>query len=98
MWTRPWLGLYARGSKVMEAAEYPSLDEVLLGWKEVSAALTEALDTAPAEAMALAAPEKSPSFDGTMGGMVGFLAYHEAYHVGQLAYLRRWLGHDGIVG
>jgi hypothetical protein len=30
--------------------------------------------------------------------MVGFLAFHEAYHVGQAAYLRRWLGHDGPVG
>jgi uncharacterized damage-inducible protein DinB len=48
--------------------------------------------------MAAPAPPPSPSFDGTIGGMVSFLAMHETYHVGQVVYLRRLLGHDRVVG
>jgi len=36
--------------------------------------------------------------DGTTGGVINFLAFHETYHVGQLAYLRCWLGHEGPQG
>jgi uncharacterized damage-inducible protein DinB len=44
-------------------------------------------------------PEKAPpSTDGTLGGVISFLAYHETYHVGQAAYLSRWLGHAQIMG
>jgi uncharacterized damage-inducible protein DinB len=98
MWTRPWLELFARGAKVEAPEQYPSLDEVLTAWKDVSAALAKAMEEVPSEAMTAAAPEKSPSFDGKIGGMVSFLAYHETYHVGQLAFLRKWLGHEGAVG
>ena len=87
-----------RGAKIEAADQYPSLDEVLETWKDVSAVLAKAMEEATPEAMAMAAPEKSPSFDGKIGGMVSFLAYHETYHVGQLAYLRKWLGHEGAVG
>jgi hypothetical protein len=98
MWNRPWLPLFARGARIEAADQYPALDEVLAAWKEVSATLAKAMEGATAETMAMAAPEKSPSFDGKIGGMVSFLAYHETYHVGQLAYLRKWLGHGGAVG
>ncbi len=37
---------------------------------------------------------RAPSTDGTL-----FLfSFHEAYHVGQLGYLRRWLGHSPLLG
>ena len=39
-----------------------------------------------------------PSIDGTVGGIVGFMAYHETYHFGQAAYISRWLGKPSIMG
>lgn len=95
---RSWLTHFERGSKPEDAAQYPSSDEVLAAWKELCASLPPALEAAPAEAMAAAAPPPSPSFDGTVGGMVSFLAMHETYHVGQAVYVRRLLGHDRVVG
>jgi uncharacterized damage-inducible protein DinB len=97
-WDVPWLPLFARGEKPPEQSEYPQIDEMVLGWKAASANLTTALEQVPAEVLCAPAPEKSPSFDGKNCGMVCFLAYHEAYHVGQAAYLRRWLGHEGVTG
>lgn len=97
-WNRPWLPQFARGSKLDEPTEYPSPDEVVLGLKDAESCLTAAMEEASAEVLGAATPEKSPSFDGKVGGMVSFLAFHEAYHVGQAAYLRRWLGHEGVIG
>jgi uncharacterized damage-inducible protein DinB len=93
-WTAPWLTHFERGSKPEDAAQYPSCDEVLAAWKELSASLPPALEAATAEAMAAAAPPPSPSFDGTVGGMVSFLAMHETYHVGQVVYVRHLVGCD----
>jgi hypothetical protein len=97
-WTKPWLAQFARGKKPGDIAECPSSEEIVLAWHEASAALTAALEAAPAQTLSASAGERSPSFDGTIGGLVNFLAYHEAYHGGQAAYLRRWLGKDGIAG
>jgi uncharacterized damage-inducible protein DinB len=71
---------------------------VLAAWKELSISLPPALEAAPAATLAAAAPQPSPSFDGTIGGMVSFLAMHETYHVGQVVYLRRLLGHERVAG
>lgn len=95
-WTRPWLDQFGRGAKPAEQHQVPSPEEVLSGWQEVSGRLTAALESASDEV--LDAPFRPPSFDGKIGGMVTFLAHHEAYHIGQIAYMRRWLGHDGIAG
>ena len=97
-WTKPWLAQFGRGKKPDDIAQCPSPEEVVRAWHEASAALSAALEAAPAETLSAAAGERSPSFDGTIGGLVNFLAYHETYHGGQAAYIRRWLGHDGIAG
>ncbi|MGC1461864.1 MAG: DinB family protein [Terracidiphilus sp.] len=97
-WSAPWLTHFERGSKPEDASQYPSSDEVLAAWKELSASMPPALEAVPAEAMAAATSSQSPSLDGTVGGMVSFLAMHETYHVGQVVYLRRLLGHERIVG
>ena len=31
-------------------------------------------------------------------GALAFLALHDSYHLGQLGYLRKVLGHPGVVG
>ena len=97
-WTRPWLPLFARGATLASDAQYPAPDEVMAGWRDVTACLTTVLDAAPKETLAAPVGEKSPSYDGTVAGMIAFLAFHETYHVGQVAYLRCWLGRDGILG
>jgi hypothetical protein len=91
-WTEPWLAYFERGSNPEDVSHYPSCDEVLAAWKAVCVAFGPALEAAGAEAMAVSSPPPSPSFDGTVGGMVSFLAMHESLHVGQAIYLRRLLG------
>ena len=97
-WTKPWLGQFARGKKKDEAGECPSAEEMMSALSETDQALTEGLENASDEAMAAPAPPNTPPGDGTVGGIVKFLAFHETYHVGQVAYLRCWMGHEGPQG
>ncbi|MBV8207986.1 MAG: hypothetical protein JO041_14455 [Acidobacteria bacterium] len=41
-------------------------------------------------------PPNPPSLDGSIGGVADFLAFHEAYHMGQLMYVR--LGYPALGG
>jgi uncharacterized damage-inducible protein DinB len=95
-WTRPWLDQFARGAKPTDDSLYPSPEEVLSAWKDVSESLTSAMENVSDQQLALPAPQ--PSTDGKISGLIGFLSFHETYHVGQVAFLRCWLGRKGIVG
>jgi hypothetical protein len=95
-WDRPWFPLFARGAKPSAVEEYPAPDEVLAAWKEVTQSMTTAMEDATEELLEKSA--SPPSTDGKISGLVGFLSFHETYHVGQAAYLRCWLGRGGIVG
>jgi hypothetical protein len=48
----------------------------------------------------LAKPASFPVLTGdkTKRGAIVFLNYHETYHIGQMAYLRKWLGYSQLVG
>ena len=97
-WTRPWIDLFGRGAVALEDSKYPSVEEVMAAWNETSRILPETLAAATQQTLAAPPPPGLPSFDGKMSGVVSFIAIHEAYHVGQAAYLRRLLGHSQISG
>jgi uncharacterized damage-inducible protein DinB len=97
-WTKPWLSLFGRGAKLGDAAQYPQPDEMKAALAESAGALKAAMEAATAETLAAPGPERVPSIDGTLGGTVFFLAFHETGHVGQVMYLRTWLGKSGVMG
>jgi uncharacterized damage-inducible protein DinB len=43
-------------------------------------------------------PEGVPTLNGRRSGVLAAAVFHEAYHVGQLGYLMRWLGHGPLLG
>ena len=96
-WDTSWASLFARGVQRVDDAEYPSSDEMRSAWNQVSADLSAALKNAPAEVLSKEAPA-GPTLDGKLSGSVAFLAFHDAYHAGQVSYLRKWLGYGQTVG
>ena len=90
-----WAKHFARGTTVNDQL-YPQVEEVRGAWSDVSERLAAALAEVSAEQ--LAKPHDKPTFDGKLGGFIAFLAFHETYHVGQVSYLRKWLGHGQAVG
>lgn len=98
-WDLPWLGMFARGEKLDAEAAYPSGQALLDAWKDSGGLLTQALENASEEKMAAPAPQPGPpSADGKLSGTIGFMAWHETYHIGQVSYLCCWLGHKGLMG
>jgi uncharacterized protein YndB with AHSA1/START domain len=93
-----WSDLFTRGAALQEASRYPSradIDEVhrviVDRLKSKFAALTDADLAAPARGRQLPGAK-------TVGDQLAFLAFHESYHIGQLAYVRKALGHSAIAG
>ncbi len=97
-WTAPWEKLFARGAKLVAPDQYPKPDELQRSFQEVSGKLTSALPKVSEELLRKPVPKDQPSLDGTAGGSIALLCLHETYHVGQLAYVRKWLGHGQAVG
>ena len=95
-WSRDWAKQFSRGAAGVDAADYPAVEDVSKAWAHVSAELPKFLAAASPEL--LDKPHDKPTFDGKMGGFIAFLAFHETYHVGQVGYLRKWLGHSQLVG
>ena len=97
-WDAAWTPLFVRGAERVADAEYPSIDEMHTAWDQVSDKLSAALRDAPADVLEQAATKGPPSFDGKTSGTVAFFAFHDSYHVGQVSYLRKWLGYGRTVG
>jgi hypothetical protein len=97
-WSAPWQNLFTRGQKRVDNGQYPSVGEVQQAWNQIYGRLQSALPTASPELMSQPVEKGKPSIDGTVGGTVGFLCLHESYHLGQMGFLRKWLGHGPALG
>ena len=93
-----WAELFARGAERTADVDYPSAEEMRNAWEQVSTALTAALKNPSPEVMAQAPPKGLPTFDGKVSGSVAFLGFHDTYHVGQVSFLKKWLGFGQTVG
>ncbi len=90
--------LFERGAKVLPASEYPPFSEVKEAWDKISLAMPEMLEAATEEQLATKQGFEPPGMDNNLRGILTFLAFHEAYHIGQMSYARRLNGHAGPFG
>jgi DinB superfamily len=97
-WDNQWGSLFARGADRLADTAYPSAEEMRATWQEVSDHLAAALQQPSPDMLAKDAPKGPPTFDGKLSGTVAFFAFHDTYHVGQISYLRKWLGYGKTVG
>jgi uncharacterized damage-inducible protein DinB len=93
-----WGKKFARGAPLLDKSEYPPIQEIQRVHHDVTerlkarfAALTDA---------ELAGPPTAPELPGvkTLADQLAFFAFHESYHVGQMAYVRKGLGHSPVAG
>jgi hypothetical protein len=93
----PWEELFATGAKLVDPAQYPDRDEILARWNDITPELLRHLASLGAEALDGAAPDRVASPDGSLRGTLSYLAFHESYHLGQLGFLRKWLGYSPLL-
>jgi uncharacterized damage-inducible protein DinB len=94
---RPWGDIFNRFATLPDADAYPELPVIRAAWTEVSAALTARFEDLTDADLSAPAPRPFPTPDKSVRGMIAFLAYHEGYHLGQISYLRKWLGLPGLM-
>jgi len=86
----PYAGLFENFKPFDPNYAYPTLAEIKTEWQKATALLNEALASVSEEYLAAESPLKSPIGDPTFGGTVAFLAQHESYDIGQVAYLKKY--------
>jgi len=93
-----WSQLFARGASVDSNGNYPEVTEIIALWDAVTEKLMSRLEQLGDDELAQPTPFPIPTGDKTKRGAIVFLNYHETYHIGQMAYLRKWLGYSQLVG
>ncbi len=90
------LGIF--GKAIDDEADYPDLADIQAFLRTVSAAIRTRLPAVNPEELAAAhaLPFEIPLNDQSVGGLLDFLLSHEAYHIGQLGFLRKALGYDAM--
>ena len=95
----PWKDLFSKGAQTTEFENLPDVSEIQAVWSGVSEGLIGRMGKlSESELGSSVAPESFRFADKTLRGVILFRGHHESYHVGQMAYLRKWLGYPGLVG
>src|SRR4051812_4182949 len=96
-WDAGWGGRFKRGSELVDRSAYPTRGEIEAKFTETHESMRAAFATLTADALGAPAPV---SFAGarTLADLLAFFAFHEAYHLGQVGFVRKQLGHSSLVG
>jgi|WetSurMetagenome_2_1015567.scaffolds.fasta_scaffold43886_3 uncharacterized damage-inducible protein DinB len=93
----PWAGPFKRTMQPDPAAQVPPVEEIAGAMKAAGPKLAARYAELTDAELAADAPFKLPTPDPSLRGMLAFFAYHESYHLGQVALVRKWIGGPGIV-
>jgi uncharacterized damage-inducible protein DinB len=96
-WRSEWDRFFARGTDGQIPNDAPGLVEIRERFARVSDDLALRFESLTDVELAAPFPRKLPIPDRSIRGAIAFLAYHESYHIGQMAYIRKWLGFPGLV-
>lgn len=86
------------GAKLKDHSVYPSPDELAESFKDIHGKIIECLKNPPLDKLKEKPSVDFPGVEPTVLGAVTFMAFHESYHIGQISYLKRFLGHDRLFG
>ena len=90
--TSPFGGVLEHATAMEDIAALPSLAAIRAAWRDLSPRLEARVEMlTEGELMGLSS-QRFPGVPETMLGSIAFLVQHESYHIGQLAYLRKFLG------
>lgn len=90
-------GMSAFDEPIDPHAVYAGKEAILNAWNAASTALLERLPAVSEADLARPAPMQFPLADHTIGGGIAFLTEHEGYHIGQLGFLRKAHGYEGVL-
>ena len=92
----PWQAPFQRGTSPADLPADLDVAALLAAFHETQALLASSWDGLTPEALAAPYGRVLPNGADTVGGALQFLAWHEAYHLGQLGLMRRLAGKPGL--
>jgi len=87
---------FSHGKSINADVKYPTIEVIKEKWVNASDKVESALMNIPERVLASNPPVDVPFGDKTMKGFLGFLMHHEAYHIGQMGILRKYLGNKAM--
>lgn len=94
--TAAWQADFARGTSPKSLPQDLDMTELLRSFQHAHGQLRSAWEGLTAETLAQPLGRTLPDGSDTTGGALRFLAWHEAYHLGQLGLMRRLVGKPGL--
>ena len=91
----PWPKLFQQPFDA--SSPYPKMSEIKDAWTKVSDSFIDGMNKASEETLSKPLEYKLPHNANTVGGALIFFAYHEAWHLGQISFIRKGLDLDGLV-
>ncbi len=88
----PWVDVFGKGSSEQEGMVYPEMEAVLAVFHAASAQLAPSLAVLTEDDLSVEASYDLPASGRTLLGTINYMAYHEAYHIGQISAIRKALG------
>ncbi len=91
--------LFVGGLVLRERSAYPPRAAIEAAWKDSRGRMRDAFAALTPDRLAGPPPggRQLPGAE-NLAGYLTFLAFHESYHVGQMGFVRKRLGHPGIAG
>lgn len=93
----PWPDIFGPSGPLADPTRYPTSKALVERWRRETESLVRRLEALGPAELAQPPQMRVPSHDGTLLGAIAFAAYHEAYHAGQMGYLRKWHGLSPLV-
>jgi uncharacterized damage-inducible protein DinB len=88
----PGSGKFKDIKKVEDISEYPKIKDLEKIWRDTSDKILSALQNLKAETLMGPSPYPLPIVDPSLMGALTSFMQHDSYHIGQIAFLRKYLG------
>jgi len=82
--------------RIEDVETLPSLESIREHWRVVSGPVLDCLRSLTPGELKSPSPQRFPIADASFGGALEFQLHHESYHIGQLAYLRKFYGYPAM--
>jgi uncharacterized damage-inducible protein DinB len=93
-----WSEEFAAARGIEDMNPVPTPQQLLATFDLLSARLEARLESIEAESLAQSSGKSFPTGDESVLGAISFLAFHESYHIGQMALLHRAVGRGSLSG
>jgi uncharacterized damage-inducible protein DinB len=93
-----WSEVFAAASRFEDMDPVPAPQQLQTTLDVLSGRLHDRLESIDVESLDQPSGQSFPTDDDSVLGAISFLAFHESYHVGQIAMLHRALGRGSLSG